>query len=349
VQLAGLFDRLTRARGLAAAACVLLVSATPGLLGAGHCAAAEPVQQSWSEWTVATGTEHPLAGSITDGSGRRVVLERAADGTPKLPAADLLLLGEVHDNPHHHLLRAWLLGTLAVGGPNLAVVFEHIRTDQQDTVDGLISAKPAPSAADLLAGLDWNNSGWPGAEMFHPLFAKAIGLGLPIVAGNLPRAQIRNVARNGMTALDASEVRRLGLDQGLEPALHSALIDELDGSHCGLIPRNAMEGLATAQRLRDAHLAAAMIEAGRRRGRAVLLAGNGHVRTDRGVPWHLRRLAAGSKVLAVMLIETVPGRLDAAGYLPKDPHGGPAVDLVIFTPAVKREDPCEAMRRSFRK
>lgn len=307
-----------------------------------------PQWRTWSAWEAAARAEHVLAGLITDGRGVPTDPARTSEGVPLLPAADLVLLGEVHDNGHHHLLRAWLLRALAAAGPSPALVFEHIRSDQQGDLDGLKAAS-SPTVDDLFAALDWNQSGWPDAQLFRPLFAAALELRLPIIPGNAPMSAIRSFARGGVAALDPAERERLGLSAQLHPPLEAALVDELEASHCGLVPREAMGGLAAAQRFRDAHLAAATVEARRVHGRAVLLAGNGHVRSDRGVPWHLRRLAPDAKILAVTLVEVDPSRPEPASYAVRSPEGAPAADIMIFTPAADREDPCEAMRRSRRK
>ena len=69
------------------------------------------------------------------------------------------------------------------------------------------------------------------------------------------------------------------------------LASELAGSHCGALPAYRFPTMSLAQRYTDAHLAEALVKAAEKHGGAFLLAGNGHVRTDRGVPWYLRQLA----------------------------------------------------------
>jgi uncharacterized iron-regulated protein len=135
----------------------------------------------------------------------------------------------------------------------------------------------------------------------------------------------------------------------LPEALGNALLDELDASHCGLMPRAAFTNMALAQRYRDAHMAAALSEAARTHGSAILLAGNGHVRTDRGVPWDLARLAPDRKVLAVALMEIEEGVTNPAELVPLDVQGRPAADFVVLTPRTSRPDPCEEMRARFKK
>lgn len=289
---------------------------------------------------------HPLAG--------RLLQDGAVHDIDRLPAlvaaADYLLLGEVHDNLVHHRLRGALL-TPPLRGDSPSLIMEHLRTDQQGEIDRFHPRERQPSptlADDLAAALNWQQSGWH-AGVLEAIIAPALGSWLHVYAGHPPRERVRAVARGGLDALDAldsGERRRLGLDVGLEPPLEAALIEELEASHCGLVPRSAFGGMAAAQRYRDAHMAAALVAARKAHGgTAVLLAGNGHVRTDRGVPWHLRRMDPAARLFAVVLVEVHEERTDPTAYTPRDPGGRPAADIVVFTPRTERPDPCTQMRR----
>ena len=65
---------------------------------------------------------------------------------------------------------------------------------------------------------------------------------------------------------------------------------------------------------------------------AVLLAGNGHVRSDAGVP---RWLSAGSRRNSV-----------AIGLLEQDDAFDAPYDIAMTTPGSPRPDPCAALRAS---
>ena len=308
---------------------------------------------------------HPLVGAILKGTellAASAGAECAAAPIEQLRRAlkthvedgGIVLLGEVHDNGAQHALRAALLRALvtdlAEGKKQRppALVFEHLRTDQTAALEARREPTPA-GARDLLERLDWKNSGWPAAELFLPIFEVAVTHALPILPGHPTRAEVRDVARRGLDALSADTVSRLGLDVPLPEALQNALLDELEASHCGLMPRTAFTNMALAQRYRDAHMAAALLEAAKTHGSAILFAGNGHVRSDRAVPWDLARIAPERKVLTVMLMEVRDGRTDAASYLERDPQGKPAADFTVLTPRTERPDPCEAMRARFKK
>jgi uncharacterized iron-regulated protein len=316
------------------------------------------------QWDATRGG-HALLGTVLEGSAplaARAPADCASAPIEKLRRAvqahidtgGIVLLGEMHDNGAQHALRASLLRALVSDLAESrkrkppALVFEHIRADQAAALE----TRPAPTAAgakDLLERLDWKSSGWPAAELFLPIFEVALVHDLPILPGDPARTEVRDVARRGIAALPADTVSRLGLDVPLPDALQNELLDELEASHCGLMPRTAFTNMALAQRYRDAHLAAVLAQAGRTHGSAILLAGNGHVRKDRGVPWYLARLAPELKVLAIMLTEIKEGATDAAAYVERDPDGRPAADFTILTPRTDRPDPCDAMRAHFKK
>jgi uncharacterized iron-regulated protein len=302
---------------------------------------------------VLKGTE-PLSSSVGGACGPTPIEQLQGAIRTHLEGGGIVLLGEVHDNGAQHALRGALITAITADIAEAkkqrppALVFEHIRADQAAALEA--PRAPTPEGArDLLQRLDWEKSGWPSSKLFLPIFEAAVVHALPILSGHPTRAEVRDVARRGLDALPAETVPRLGLDAPPPEALQSALLDELEASHCGLMPRTAFGNMALAQRYRDAHMAAALAGAARAHGSAILLAGNGHVRTDRGVPWDLARMAPERKVLAVMLMEVSDGRADPTAYVERDPQGKPAADFTVLTPRAERPDPCETMRARFKK
>lgn len=255
-------------------------------------------------------------------------------------APTAIILGEVHDNPIHHKLRAAIIDRVAGslrdrGALHPAIVFEHIRADQQPALD----QNRGGSAAEMLAALNWPQSGWPDQAMFAPLFEAAATWKLPILPGHPPAQIVREVARGGAEALSAEERVRLGLDTPLAPHLHDDLLAELEASHCGLMPKSAFGNMAMAQRYRDAHMARVVAGAARERT-TILLAGNGHARKDRGVAAYL---PATSSAITVLFIEVEDGKTAAQDY------GALHADAVVFTARAARKDPCDEMRAMMQK
>jgi uncharacterized iron-regulated protein len=257
---------------------------------------------------------------------------------PALATSDIVILGEAHDNPHHHKLRAGLLS-------KPAIAMEQLRADQSA---GLVtfteyrakSARPA-TLDDFKTKVDWTSGGW-NQYPYDPLLTAILNANVPIYAGDPPRDTIRKIAKQGLGVLSPEDQKRLALDQPLGDKLDAVSAEEIEGAHCGMLPKTAIPNMALAQRYRDAHLADATLQAAADHGQAVLLTGNNHARTDRGVPWYIRARAPGKKVVSVVLVEVEQGKTDPEGYVPRDPDGKPAADYLIFTPTITRDDPCKA-------
>jgi uncharacterized iron-regulated protein len=294
------------------------------VLAALVCLAAAPLP----EWQSPLGREHPLTGTIWD---VRNATTLTPDGlVARVAGRRFVLLGEKHDNPDHHRLQAWVLGELVAAGRRPAVVFEMFRADQADAIARHLAASPA-DAQGLADALDWRRSGWPAWSMYEPIVAAALRAKLPLVAGNLSRDATTAVRRG---TLDAAETTRMGLDRPLPDDVRNRLADEIRDGHCGHLPEHAIAPFVAVQRARDAHMAAAMREAGG--DGAVLIAGAGHVRRDMGVA----RLLPEAETASIAFVE-VRGGMTAPPAL--------AVDYVWLTPRMDDRDPCERFRKDLEK
>lgn len=299
-------------------------------------------------WISTELASHPLVGKIYAPHSKTMLTPAAY--LEALGRADFVLLGEYHDNAYHHVLQGLVVRHLR---PKLrAVVFEHFNSDQQIVLDAFRTGKPRTGPADgddaserLFLVTGWDQSGWPERALYRPLIAAVIDGDAKIIAGNVPRARMFEVARQGSSALSADARRAMLLDRPLGGDLEEALLNELEASHCGLMPKEAFGNMAVAQRFRDGHMAAAMVEAAAGGGQVVLVAGNGHVRRDRGVPWYLERTAKGAVPISIGHVEVSADRLAPEDYA----EAMASYSYVVFTPRPAREDPCIAMRQRFEK
>lgn len=246
---------------------------------------------------------------------RSMLLER-------LTAADYVLLGELHDNPLHHEVRGRLILDLAGLRPGLKVVAEHLEL-----------GKPVESGSELLArltaaGFDAKGWRWP---LHETLFAPPLEVGVPLLGGNIPRDEARRIVREGSAALRPA-LAALMQDHPLSPEARKALEESLIQGHCGQMPERLKGPMVLAQEAKDAAMASGLLGAG---VPAVLVAGNGHVRKDYGVP---RLLPGNARVISVGFLEegsTEAGEVLTAHY-----------DYLWVLPAAMRNDPCLEMRLS---
>jgi uncharacterized iron-regulated protein len=192
-----------------------------------------------------------------------------------LPLADVVILGEIHDNPEHHIAQAEVI--YALSPP--AVVFEMISDSQARQ----IRTEMLRDAAALERALAWNSSGWPDFEMYFPVFSAAQDA---LIFGAAAPAEALRSAREDSAAMAFGDSAQLfGLTRALDDREQSEREARQQSAHCNALPTEMLPGMVEAQRLRDAYLAraalAAFYETG---GPVVVITGNGHARRDWGVP-----------------------------------------------------------------
>lgn len=241
----------------------------------------------------------------------------------RLSGDALVLLGEVHDNPAQHRRRLALLERALARGWRPALLMEQLDREDQRAVDRARRAAPAhPERIIELAPPGWE------AGFYRPFVALAARYQLPLVAANLSRADAKRIAREGLgVVFTPDELATLGLDLPLSDDWQAAQEQEIHAGHCYALPPESWPALARVQFARDAVMAG-FVRTNADRG-VVLLAGNGHVRRDLGVPrWLPPALQARSFVV---------GYLEAGS---EPPEG--AFDAVVVTPRAEREDPCAA-------
>lgn len=250
---------------------------------------------------------------------------------PGLADARFVLLGEVHDNPRHHTLRAqWLQAMLADGRPT-RVVFEQMDATRDAELQAARAATPTDSTAITRAG-GLDAKAWRG-PLHQPLVDVALAGQAKIAGGNLPRDTIRAVVREGNVP---PTLKPLIEAPGWTPEQQRATEADIAQGHCGALPASQITPMALAQRVRDASLAQAMLAAPAGE-RVVLIAGNGHVRGDRGVPHYLR--AAGVPASAIVTV----------GLIETDGEGDHSASVGVYdrlqaTPREPRPDPCETFK-----
>ncbi len=237
-------------------------------------------------------------------------------------AQPVVLLGEVHDNAAQHALRLRAFEDWLARGARPALLMEQFDRERQGDIDRLRAQRPPPDADALIAAATASRDGWNWA-FYKPFVALALRYDLPIVAANVSRDDARAVIREGLAAR--------GFDAAVPADIESAIAREVLDSHCGMLDEATARRMTRAQVARDQFMARA-VEGHAEQG-VVLLAGNGHVRIDLGVP---RWLSPGtrSRSEAIGLLE-FESREDADGRF----------DRVVFTAPQAREDPCAAMRR----
>ena len=235
-----------------------------------------------------------------------------------LKSADIVLLGELHDNKFHHEARGRLIARFA---DHRTVVSEHLPAPNQVTFQSEIKT-------DLIAaGFDAEGWDWP---IHQSLYEQIKNKGLSLVGGNLPKEEARRMFLQGVSSLPermAQTYTQSRLDETAERKLDHDLVE----GHCGKLPEKYLLRMRFAQRLTDLSLTHNVLD----RKPSLLIAGNGHVRRDYGVPQMLASIAPQLKVLNVGFLEQGSSTQDLLQSIAGQ------YDFIWITERAERKDPCE--------
>lgn len=230
--------------------------------------------------------------------------------------APIVLLGEQHDAVAHQAWQQATVEQLAKQERLAALVIEMApRTGSTASL-----ARDASEDA-VQQALQWQDAAWPWPR-YRGVVMAAVRAGVPVLGGNLPRADMKQAMRNE------------NLDTHLPPEGWQRQLDAIREGHCGLLPDTQLAPMARIQLARDASMAE-VARAAVRPGKTVLLvAGRGHVLRGVGIPTWLPE-AAGAKVAVAQAGETSVAQASDVDWLQK-------------TDALPAKDHCAELREKFK-
>ncbi|MFC4349987.1 ChaN family lipoprotein [Fodinicurvata halophila] len=243
--------------------------------------------------------------------------------------ADIVILGEVHDNPRHHEIQAQAVKDLQ---PE-ALVFEMIPEKHEAAVNRL--REEGASRAELASALNWEESGWPDFAYYAAILEATPEA--RVVGGEQPIEQVRAAMTEGAAQVFGSEASTYGLDEPLGRQAQEAREQRQYEAHCEAVPKEMLPGLVEAQRLRDAGLADAALRARAvtNGGQVVVITGNRHANLHSGIPEALRFAAPDLELVTLGQLEAEP-----------EPDAPPPYDFHHVSAPPDRPDPCAEFRES---
>ena len=184
------------------------------------------------------------------------------------------------------------------------------------------------STLESLHAAGFNSKAWPWL-IYSPLFEQLRISQRPIVGSNLDRS-ISKAIFSGENNPIPSSLKVDYQKSSLSAPAMAALEQDLIEGHCGKLPPAYLKPMMLVQRLTDISMARVLLE----RSSGILLAGNGHIRKDYGVPQVLKAVAPHQSVVNIAFTED--DGLDSktvANY--RDRY-----DYVWLTKPIERKDPC---------
>lgn len=261
----------------------------------------------------------PITGEIRDlRNGQSLTAQELVTRLAK-PAR--IIIGEQHDNRDHHQLQLWLLQELGQRREQGSLLLEMLTPDQQPGVDDVRHAASLPT--DLPGALAWQ-SGWDW-DLYGPIVRFALTQPYPLLAANLDNAEVRAFYAQSPTVSGS---------RSNAPSVKKELLEQISGSHCGLLPQSQMPAMLAVQQQRDRRMAQRLIAAPTP---SMLLAGAYHARKDVGVPLHVLDLGE-PEAPTVLLLAEQGSEITLA-----------MADFVWYTPATPAQDYCAGMRKQMGK
>lgn len=170
----------------------------------------------------------------------------------RIDSADVLFLGEQHDNTTCHELQHWT--TLALGERRpITLSMEQFEVDVQATLDDYLDGT-ITEAAFLAASRPWPNY----TEHYRPTLEWARTSGVPVLAANIPRHLAREVSRGRLDEMDISGDAYTPWVLNTDEPSYRARFEEAMGNH-GDTQDAALDDWFAAQCIKDDRMAETIV------------------------------------------------------------------------------------------
>jgi uncharacterized iron-regulated protein len=242
--------------------------------------------------------------------GRSVSLDEAVD---QLADADVVFLGEQHDNGLGHAVQLALTQALAERRGEIVLSMEMFERDSQPTLDLYLRGALTEAEFKGIARL------WPNYdEHYRAAVEFCKGEGHPVVAANVYRPIASRVARQGLgaSAGDTWAARTVSAPPSGE---YRRRFDEVMGGHGGDVDSKILDNVFAAQCVKDDTMAESIAAAlaGSPAGSAQVIHWNGRFHSDYGLGT-VERLKSRRPDLNIAVVSMIERRPTGAEPLTED-------------------------------
>lgn len=226
--------------------------------------------------------------------GQQVSLEKIYES---IDTADVILFGELHNNPIAHWAQIKLLKHLHHSRNKLALGMEMLETDNQLMIDeykaGYFDAKKFEEAARL-----WPNYGTD----YKPMVDYAIDNNVPVIATNIPRRYANMVSKEGFETLEQLSIEAKKYIAPLPVPYDASLPGYqkmLKMMQRGPMGKHANANFPKAQAIKDATMAHFILLHMPDEGAFLHLNGTYHSDNYEGIFWYLKKYAPEIKIVTI--------------------------------------------------
>lgn len=246
-------------------------------------------------------------------------------------AAEVVVIGEEHDDANAHALQAALVSDVLALDGRTAISLEMIERDEQPWVDAWLADEiDATELAERTGAGSW----WDWDAFYQPVLDAAKRSDSPVIAANAPREFVRRARLEGYDELRKSSDEELllfdlpeTLDQGGYWERFRSTMREFRGDE---VDEEAIRRTFSSQMVWDATMGASVVRGLDREDidRVIHLVGRFHGDFEGGTVREVKRLRPGTRVLVISCIADGDGR-----ELLADDEGRAQVVVYTLNPA----------------
>jgi len=219
--------------------------------------------------------------------GKSISFEQLID---QLRSKELIFVGEVHDNPEHHLIQVQILQALMARYGPLTVAMEFFDESRQPVLDRYLGEEVSETL--FLKDVDWDK-GWSFPYHFYrPIMFLAKEKGRALLGINVPNNIVKKVARSGLDSLTPEERDQVAKEINVDNLTHRDYLSEVFKKHSHHHQLQNFDYFYQAQCVWEETMAENIARyLTDNKGKMVVFTGNGHITDKYGIPDRvLRRL-----------------------------------------------------------
>ena len=218
----------------------------------------------------------------------------------------LIFIGEVHNNPEHHLIQVQILQALMSRYAPRTVAMEFFNKTQQPVLDQYMNGSITETV--FLKDVAWDKNWAYPYRFYRPLLLMTKEKGRKILAINAPNNIVRKVARSGLSSLDPSERNQLAGHINLKDESHRTYLRKIYEKHTHQDLKR-FDFFYQAQCVWEDTMAENIAKyLSKSKETLVVLAGNGHIINKYGIP--NRTLSRIKIPMATIVLQPLTGPLN---------------------------------------
>ena len=200
----------------------------------------------------------------------------------EIASKEIIFLGEVHDNPEHHLIQLQILQALMDAHGPLSIAMESFQKPQQPLIDQYLKGDLTES--NFLKKVNWRRAWGIDYHLYRPLLLAAKSHKSEVLAINAPYGIVKKIARHGLKSLDETERESLAKEIDLTNKAHRAYLRNAFKQHKHKELKK-FEYFYEAQCVWEDTMAENLAEhLNQNRRKLVVIVGNGHIINRFGIP-----------------------------------------------------------------